>query len=1241
MKWNLNQQKVIDTRDKNILVSAAAGSGKTAVLVERIITLIRDNEESLESFLIVTFTNAAAAGMKQKIQKALYKALETESNKHIRTQLNQLNKANISTIHSFCIDVLRKNFHVLGIDPNFRIGDPNECQILLTDSIDEVLERAYTEKNDDFVQLVECFTSNRSDSELVDIVKDMYYFIQSFPNPLEWLEKSVDMLKLTKEELENSDWMNLILENVITFLEGARESLEDCKTICKEDGGPLAYIDAILADLDNVEVLKSSLDKSFEDFINNLYSMSHPRLASIRGKAKEELDEQKIEEVKQIRDEYKKIIDSIKKLIQNRSIEEFADDISYMQAPMRALYELVKELCFEFSEKKAEKAIVDFNDVEHFALEALSNEDIAEVYMNKFKFIFVDEYQDSNQIQESLISKIKRENNMFMVGDSKQSIYKFRLADVSLINSKMENYKIDCEHPEEINQRIDLNHNYRSRKEILNATNYIFEKIMSKELGEINYDKSVFLNVGMEFESNAEDFVELNIIDTSLTELNRSANDDTEDFELSNEYEIYKLKYDNQAELDSQDEYSNQGELGMEIEAMGTAEAEAFFAVNKIKELLTQETFHPKTSEFKPIEYKDIVILLRSVSNWSSIFEEIFFNEGIPFYSDTGTGYFETIEIEIMVNFLKLIDNIRQDIPLLSIMRSPIGKFTTQELIEIRIKSPKTAFIDALYLYKNTGTDKLSEKIRNFIDLIEKYKKESRYIKLNDLIWSMLIETDYYYFVAALPNGKMRQANLRLLTDKAHEYEKTSMTGLYNFLRYIDKLKVSKGDEATAKILGENDNVVRLMTIHKSKGLEFPVVILCGLGKKFNMMDVSKNILKHKTYGIAPKYINPKLRIYKETLPRLALKNVTKLESLSEEMRVLYVALTRAVDKLILCATVKGVDKRAKKWKRKTSHFNLYSSNSYLDWICSALYNHKDAQVLRELVGEDNCDIKTDIFESSWHINILSLSDIKFDVKDANINKELKISEIKGFAHQNNSESADEIDRRLSYKYKYQKSVNVPTKLSVTDIKSLNNDTKNIENVKYNIPKLADIPMFKEKSIEFTKAEIGTITHYVMQHLNINVMLNINEITNQVNKMVENMLLSSEEASVVNIKQILDYFESDIGRRMLKSDTIKREIPFVMKKPAKDVIKALSEDDNILIQGIIDCYFYEDDDIVLVDYKTDAVHDNIDLEKSIELIKARYTAQILAYKEALETLTKRRVKEAYLYLFDINMQIKI
>ena len=461
------------------------------------------------------------------------------------------------------------------------------------------------------------------------------------------------------------------------------------------------------------------------------------------------------------------------------------------------------------------------------------------------------------------------------------------------------------------------------------------------------------------------------------------------------------------------------------------------------------------------------------------------------------------------------------------------------------------------------------------------------------------------------------------------------MTGLYNFLKYIEKLKLSNSDEATAKILGENDNVVRLMTIHKSKGLEFQVVLLCGLNKKFNMMDVSKNILKHKTYGIAPKYINPQLRVYKETLPRIALKNVTKIETLSEEMRVLYVALTRAVDKLIMCGTVKSIASRAKKWKRGTSHYNLYSASSYLDWICSSLYNHKDASVLREAVGDDNCNIKVDNCESNWNIKCLSLLDINYNVKDENISKEDKINEIRSFKEQINSEYIDEINRRLSFEYKYKKSINVPTKLSVTDIKNLDNKDKNIENIKYNIPKLVDIPMFKEKKTEFTKAEIGTITHYVMQHLNIKEKLDIDNIKNQISNMVNTNILTEEEAKVVNVSQIVNFFNSDIGKRMTNSSKVKRETPFVIKKQANDIIKNLNEDDNILIQGIIDCYFYEVDDIVVIDYKTDVVNNNIDV------LKRQYKTQILAYKEALEKLTNKVVKECYLYLFDNNMQIKI
>ncbi len=1228
MKWNKDQLKVIESRNKNVLVSAAAGSGKTSVLVERIIRLVRDEFENIDSFLIVTFTNAAAAGMKQKIQKAIYKALnehdltDVKLKKHLRNQLNLLAKSNISTIHSFCIDVLKKNFHTLGIDPNFRVGDSNECKILLNEAIDEVLEQAYGEKNIDFLQLVESFTNNRTDTELADMMRDVFYFIRSYPEPFVWLKNAIEMLDTDGIKLKNSVWMEILVDNIKMMLEGAIPILDECEKLTLKKDGPLVYKAAIDDDKDNLNLLLASTQNGIEAIKDAVYSFKHATLKSIKKQDKELLDEYKIIEFKQLRDEYKKIIDSVKKIVPNKSIDEMADDIKHMYHTMKALRCLIEALSVNFEQKKSEKGIVDFGDIEHFALKALSVENVSNYYKNKFNYIFVDEYQDSNQLQETLVSKIKRDNNVFMVGDSKQSIYKFRLADVDLFNEKMESYKLECE-VQDLNQRIDLNSNYRSRKEILNGTNYLFSKIMSKKLGELNYDKRVFLNVGMDFEKTEDDRVEINIIDAQTDE-------DTDDV----------------------------------VKDMETAEIEARFCVTKIKDLLAQNTYDAKEGIFREIEYKDIVILLRAVSSWGSIFDEVFFEEGIPFYSDSGAGYFETVEIQIMLNFLKLIDNIRQDIPLLSIMRSFIGKFTIEELIKIRVEHPKSTFVNAFDNYISNFDDDLSSKLKNFKEMIKKYSRRSKYDKLSNIIWSVLIETEYYYFVGALPNGKMRQANLRLLTEKASSYEKTSMIGLYNFLKYVEKLRVSNNDDAGAKILGENDNVVRLMTIHKSKGLEFPVVLLCGLNKKFNLLDMNKGILKHKNYGLVPKYVNTELRTYKQMLPGLAIKSVMKKEILSEEMRVLYVALTRAVDKLILCGTVKNIKSKAKKWKQGTVGYNLINSTSYFDWLCSALYNHDDAEALRKIndieeefaekvegiteitVNLDN-EVEESIVEeielpieceSSWNIKITSLASIGTGTNKVAENKREKILELSRLVEKIDNERYDEINRRLSFEYHFKESINVPTKLSVTDIKLLaknkiseqNSKPYDTEQIKYTIPKLTDIPIFKEKNIEFTKAEIGIVTHFVMQHLDLKKDVNIVGIENQIIEMVEKKLLTEEESKVVNTAQIEVFFKSEIGKRMLKSETIKREAPFVTKKLAKDIIDGIKSDDKILVQGIIDCYFYEGDEIVLIDYKTDSTYGN----GRIDYIVNQYRAQIIEYKEALEKILELKVKECYLYLFD-------
>ncbi|MDF2677687.1 MAG: addA, partial [Bacillota bacterium] len=1194
MEWTKEQKSIIDLRNKNILVSAAAGSGKTAVLVERIINLIKYENEDVNKFLIVTFTNAAASGMKQKIQKSLMKSIKNnDGNKeHLRRQLNLLNKSNISTIHSFCIDVVRKNFHIIGIDPNFRVGDPNEIDIMLKESIDEVLEVAYEQKSEDFINLVESFTKNRDDLQLTEIIKDVYHFILSFPDPLNWLYSSVELLSLSDNDLKSSPWMESVKENAQMLLDGAQEALMTANELCKEDDGPEPYLEAIALDIYDINEFKTLLDSDFEKFLNKIHNIKFPTLKQIRGKNKEAISEEKQNEVKGLREEYKKIIGSIKKQIPNKSLEDFSKDINYMHTAMSALYKLIDHLMVVFKAKKIENAIVDFSDVEHYALEILRNKEIGETYKNKFNYIFIDEYQDSNRLQETLIDQIKRNNNVFMVGDVKQSIYRFRLADPGIFNEKSSLYP-NSETAEGLDRKIDLNKNFRSRKEILDSTNYIFNNIMSAKIGEVDYTKEVFLNCGASFDENRKS-VELNIIDKNSDE-----DDDLDD----------------------------------EIKNMKTAELEALYAVQKIRELIKDKTYVQDKSELRNIDYKDIVILMRSVSNWADIFEEVFNDEGIPFYFDGGTGYFETIEIQIILNLLKIVDNIRQDIPLLSVMRSPIGKFTTEELIKIRVMSPKFNYIDAVYFYKNNIQDELSDKINYFIFKIEEWKKKSRFTHLNDFIWEVLMETGYYYFVGVLPKGNLRQANLRLLTDKAFEFEKTSMRGLYNFLRYVEKLNVTAGDMGTAKTLSENDNVVRLMTIHKSKGLEFPVVIICGSSKKFNKSDTTKNILKHRLYGIAPKYINADERIYKETFPRIAVKNVIKIENLSEEMRVLYVAMTRAVDKLIIIGTVSNLQSKAKKWQKGPTQYNIYMSDSFLDWICISLFNHKTYDDILKIFEMDECICASENLSSVWNINKISLTELS--LKEEKINEAKKYhEEIKLFKNNINSDYADEINRRLKFEYSYKNSVDVPTKLSVTDLKVLKDDK--FDNVNYKIPILRDIPMFKEKELLFSKAEIGTIVHFVMQHLNINESLHEENIKSQISDMVVKKLLTDKEASVVDVEKIKHFFMTDIGSRMKNASVVKREVPFVIKKPAKEIISTLSKEDVILMQGIIDCYFYEDNEAVIIDYKTDDV-----LQVGKETIENKYKPQILSYKEAVEKLTGKKVKACYLYLFETGEFIEI
>ncbi|HHZ01693.1 MAG TPA: helicase-exonuclease AddAB subunit AddA [Tissierellia bacterium] len=1228
--WTKEQLRIINLKNSNILVSAAAGSGKTTVMVERIINLIKGGED-IDRLLVVTFTRAAAAGMKQKIQKSLIKALQKrEGNaRHLRRQLSLLNRSMITTIDSFCMDIVRKNFHLLDIDPNFRVGDSSELNILLQEAVDEALEEEYAhiDENENFKKLVEGLTGNRGDEELAEITQNVYKFILSFPDPFSWLDENVDLVNITGDGLKKSKWFDEIINHIGLLLEGAKGFIDTAIEICKEPDGPYLYLDTLAKDREIVDNLIELLNTDLDGFIKALKAFKAPRAASFKEDKYPEVDIDKQGEVngsKGLRAMYKEIISSIKEFLPyDLDYQKYASEISAMYGTISALRDLIKNTHQKYMEKKKEKSIVDFNDIEHFALSILRtvNEDgeyisseAAEYYRKKFNYIFIDEYQDTNSLQEAIINQIKRKNNLFMVGDIKQSIYRFRLADPGIFNEKYEEYTPDREDLEDtvIDRTIELNKNFRSRDEILTATNYIFKNIMSKELGEVEYCERVFLNPGKEFSVKTP--VELSIIQRNSSE----------------------------------EALNGENEIDEEIESMETAELEAMFAAQKVKELMKEEICTVEGDRRKT-EYKDIVILLRSVVGWAGIFEERFNKEDIPFYYDGGKGYYDTVEVSIMVNLLKLIDNVRQDIPLLSVMRSPIGNFSTEELLEIRLKFPKEKhFINAVNKFlalENTGKDtdyspELMLKLKNFMDKIYSWSYKSSYYRLDDLIWEILMETNYYNFAGALPNSKMRQANLRLLVDLAYDFEKTSMRGLYKFLRYIEKAKKSSDDRGQAKTLGENDNVVRLMSIHKSKGLEFPVVILCGLNKQFNLQDTRNKILLHKDYGIAPMYVNIEDRIERETLARMAIKNKIKKENISEEMRVLYVAMTRAIDKLILAGSVSNMEQKINKWRRGSSKYSVYKGISYMDWICGCLFKNINMEQFYEIMKEGSW--------KDWNVRSITPYDLS-----ENMNLELNIKEgrlamMREFKNKINSPHYEKIGSYLSYKYPYRTSVNIPTKLSVTDINNLKD--KEFINLRYKIPALEDIPRYNERTENFildkkvTGAEIGTLLHSVLEHLDLRGNLNKNGIIEKIMEMEKRELLTKDEAEIVvsvYAHRIEEFFRSNIGQRIINSHEVYREAPFVLRKKAPELLSSLNENELILVQGIIDCYFIEEGEAVIVDYKTDTIDESKDVTAQINLLKQEYKDQVTLYKEALERIRGIKVKECYLYFFSIGQEVKI
>lgn len=1266
-KWTKEQLEVIESRECNLLVAAAAGSGKTAVLVERIIQMItsRENPIDIDKLLVVTFTNAAASEMRERIGDAIGKALdENPENKHLQNQLVLLNKSSITTIHSFCLDVIKSNFHRISLDPNFRIGDQTECAILKQEAIEEVFEDLYEERDEGFLNLVESYAERGGDKEVQDIILGIYSFAMASPEPKKWLIDSAERFNIDENfDFSQSIWARAILDTVKIEINGLCLNMERALKEVESIEELETFAEKLSAEYKKIVDISQACNKSWDETYKKMSSMSFENYVKgvkrISKDAPSYIKESK-EKAKTIRDKTKKSLESIVSATFNKDNDSIREEIKYLYNIVKPISNIVLRFEEEYSNKKREKGIIDFNDIEHFALNILTDvdekgnivpSDIAVGYRNKFYEIFIDEYQDSNLVQEVLLKAVANTEtpNRFMVGDVKQSIYRFRQAKPELFLQKYNTYndKKGSSH-----RKIMLYKNFRSREEVVDAVNYIFENIMNENIGEIEYTEKERLNLGANFEMDTD---EKSIIG-GATEIHLIQKDNKLDDDIIN---------------DKDDRTNNKESEIEEEEKLDNIQLEARMVGKIIKDLMKvneegklQKVYDKGIGGYRPVEFRDIVILLRATSAWAPVFADELMNMDIPTYADVGVGYFDTIEIKTILSLLQIIDNPMQDIPLISVLKSPIFGFTPEDLIDIRVQSKDKIFYEVLKStaeyneFKDSQNENESEfipseecinKSKDFLIKLKEFKEKSMYMSTDEFIWYLYTRTGYYAYVGALPGGSQRQANLKVLFERAKQFEETSLKGIFNFVNFIEKLKKSSSDMGSAKTLGENANVVRIMSIHKSKGLEFPVVICSAMGKNFNTQDFKKSILYHHNLGYGPQFVDYERRISFPSIAKEALKSKINIENLSEEMRVLYVAFTRAKEKLIITGSTRNIQDSIKRWSNGVensdtiSQYEILKGKNFLDWIMPCVLKHRDLSNLLDEVGLDA--VFSVEHNSKWYGKLWDKNDILVEKKNDEEKESIEKILEKIDVDSPDSDYYNEIEEKLNYIYPYEFSTRKPATISVTEIKKIqNNYEEELINTIFEQKVILKKPLFiqnEEEREKISGAERGTIVHLVMEALDLKNVSNVNDIKSQIRGFVSKGIITEKQASIVNPYKIYKFFESNIGKRMLNAELINREKSIYAQVNMKDIYiyeklinnddKKLYDKESVMLRGIVDAYFEEDNQIVLVDYKTDFVN-----EENINQIIEKYKKQLDLYADIIETLTGKSVKEKCIYLFGVD-----
>ncbi|NLM51215.1 MAG: helicase-exonuclease AddAB subunit AddA [Firmicutes bacterium] len=1212
-KWTEEQLAAIETGGCNLLVSAAAGAGKTAVLVERILRLICDphNPLDIDRLLVVTFTEAAAAEMRERIRAALEKEIVAARRFTLMKQLSLLNGASISTLHAFCLEVIRRYFYLLDLDPIFRVAAEQEAGLLRQEAVEKVLEEAFSRGETDFLDFVQSYGGKTSDEALPALILQLYDFAWSNPWPEAWLQKAY-LLYQNCHETGAEVWLSPLKEKLNLMLAEASTCLEHALVLCRQPRAPIVYEDVLQQEWEQVQNLKALLAESWELLREAWLGIHFQRLPQAK-----DVDRDLKDRVQKLREKAKKILLEAKQIYFFRSLTEFVEEIKQLAPTVKVAIRLVRQFAAQYKEAKKKAGVLDFNDLEHYCLEILLGKNSASgqpepspaalELQARFAQVLVDEYQDINPVQDAILQLVSRQGenkgNLFMVGDVKQSIYRFRMGDPGLFLEKYKTYTDAKKNPP--GKVIRLSRNFRCRQNIVAAVNYLFAQLMTAEAMEIEYDQDAALVFGAQYPpSETVSTMETEPVEIILVEKKPDAESEQEDLTV--------------------------------------VEREAIIVAQKIQELKQKKlhVFDPQVG-YRPLAYRDIVILMRSTANRADKVAEILARYQIPAYADLESGYFAATEVAVMLSLLQIIDNPQQDIALAAVLRSPFVGCTVEELATIRRLGGKDCnFWQAVQKAAQAQVPELAQKLQSFLQKLERWRTMARREKLASFIATIYRESGYADFVAGMKDGVRRLANIRALFLRARQFDRFSRQGLRRFLQFIEQLQKQGEDLGAARVLGENEDVVRIMSIHKAKGLEFPVVFLCNTGKEFNLQDQREAFLLHRRLGLAPIIVDVEEKVRYPSLPYLALRLLGEAETKAEELRLLYVALTRAREKLYIIGSLTGVEAKIGNSKdsaglngEKLPAYLLRNAKSFLDWLLLALSRHP------ELVPQKT-NFKT-AAEARFSLTLIpQIDEVAVTTSAKQAEEEIKsaLLALKPLPLDTDETIEKMVAERLNFMYPYRKA-KLPAKLSVTELKRRFARQELSEGeAQALVASQWKRPEFLQKRKGPTAVERGQLYHTVLQHLDLQQPVDTEGVLRQMESMVQRGIIAAESLPYLKPEHVAAFFTTEAGKQVLKyKDQVLREWPFTLALPVSELAKGKLEaadpgEDTVIIQGIIDLLIPTPSGYILIDYKTD---------RDVDSLLQRYRLQLFYYVRAVEQILKQPVAAVYLYAISAKQVLKV